>query len=137
MQNVTRNPIDPKCSAFSLRTKQIVKCTQWIYDRSQLRSTIVTEFDLVCDRNYYFELAYTIEQIGYILGTLVFSYLADIIGRKAVFIGVIIGMSALGIAQYFVKDFLYYFIFGFFINSLSCVSTKDFFVQCISSINII
>lgn len=127
MQNVTRNLIDPKCSAISLRTKEAIKCTKWIYDRSQLRSTIVSEFDLVCDRNYYFELAYSIEQIGYVLGTLIFSYLADIIGRKAVFSGVIIGMAALGIAQYFVNDFLYYFILGFFINSLSCVSYLEFF----------
>jgi len=87
-----------------------------------MASTIVTEFDLVCERNYYFELAYSLEQIGYILGTLVFSFIADKIGRKPVFIGVLVGMSVLGIVQYFVTDLIIYFVFGFFINSLSCVS---------------
>ena len=75
---------------------------------------------MVCDKNYYFELAYSIEQIGYIIGTLIFSFIADKIGRKPVFVGVIISMSILGILQYFVLDLFIYFVIGFIINSLAC-----------------
>ncbi len=121
MTNISANvDLDLKCNVFD-NSNNIVKCTKWTYDRSQMSSTIVTEFDLVCERNYHFELAYSLEQVGYILGTLVFSYMADKVGRRPVFIGVMIGMSLLGIAQYFVADFIVYFVIGFFINSLSCV----------------
>ena len=122
MPNVTTNPADPKCTAISLKTKSPIKCTKWIYERTQLRSTIVTEFDLVCDRNYYFELAYSIEQIGYLLGSLIFSYLADIIGRKAVFVSVVIGIKTLNkllicikntYQKFEVKKTQYFFVFGF------------------------
>ena len=75
---------------------------------------------MVCDKNYYFELAYSIEQIGYIIGTLIFSFIADKIGRKPVFVGVIISMAILGILQYFVLDLFIYFVIGFVINSLAC-----------------
>ena len=75
---------------------------------------------MVCDKNYYFELAYSIEQVGYIIGTLIFSFIADKIGRKPVFVGVIISMAILGILQYFVLDLFIYFVIGFVINSLAC-----------------
>jgi len=119
-ENFTHHPDDKQCLALNSLTNQTVKCNKWIYDKSQLTSTIITEFDLVCDKNYYFELAYSIEQIGYIIGTLIFSFIADKIGRKPVFVGVIISMSLLGILQYFVLDLFMYFVIGFVINSLAC-----------------
>jgi len=120
MNNLTQHPTDPECSALNSFNNETIKCTKWIYDKSQLTSTIITEFDLVCDKNYYFELAYSIEQVGYIIGTLIFSYVADKVGRKPVFVGVIISMSILGIVQYFVLDLFIYFVIGFVINSLAC-----------------
>jgi len=118
--NLTQHPTDPECSVLNAFTNETIKCQKWLYDKSQLTATIITEFDLVCDKNYYFELAYSLEQIGYIIGTLIFSYVADKIGRKPVFVGVIISMSVLGIVQYFVLDLMIYFIIGFVINSLAC-----------------
>ena len=115
---------DTKCSALHVPTNATVKCTKWSYDKSQLESTIVTEFDFVCDKNYYCELAYSIEQIGYIVGTLIFSYLADVIGRKPVLVSVLISMSVLGLAQQFVHNFFVFMGMGFVINSLACVSVK-------------
>ena len=122
MHNVTRNPDDLRCSALNSETNTPVKCSKWIYDRSVLQSTVITEYDLVCDRDYHFETAFSLEQSGYILGTLVFGYMADIIGRKPVLISSMCGMVTLGIAQYFIIDFSSYFVVGFFINAFSCVS---------------
>ena len=120
ISNLIQHPDDKKCSALNIITNETIKCTKWIYDKSQLTSTIITEYDLVCDKNYYFELAYSIEQVGYISGTLIFSFIADKVGSKPVFIFVIIGMSILGIAQYFIKDLFFYFTIGFIINTLAC-----------------
>ena len=126
MFNATTSLSDSKCSAVDLFTNETIKCTKWKYDNSQLLSTIITEFDLVCEKDYYFELAYSLEQIGYIIGTLIFSYIADKIGRKPVLVGVIFSMSILGILQYFVLDFIVYFVIGFLLNSLACVSKINF-----------
>lgn len=97
-----------------------MKCTKWKYQSTQMRSTIITEYDFVCDKNYYFELAYSLEQVGYIVGTLIFSFIADVIGRKPVMVAVLWSMCICGFFQYFVQSFLIYIIIGFLINSLAC-----------------
>lgn len=121
MVNVTRHANDSQCYATDINTNETVKCTKWIYDSSQMISTIITEYDFVCEKNYYFEVAYTIEQFGYILGTLIFSFVADIIGRKPVLVGVLFSMAIVGLFQYFIIDFVTYMIMGFILNSLACV----------------
>ena len=122
MGNFTVNSNDTKCSAIDMYTNEVVKCTKWTYDARQMVSTIVTEFDFVCEKDYYFELAYSIEQIGYVIGTLIFSYLADVIGRKPVMLMVLISMSITGLVQQFVTNFWMFMSMGLVINSLACVS---------------
>jgi MFS family permease len=114
------SPNDSKCLAVDTLTNQTVKCTHWSYDTSQMISTIVTEYNFVCDKDYYFELAYSVEQTGYVVGTLIFSYLADVIGRKPVMCMVLIGMSVCGLVQHFVTNFFVFMAMGLVINSLAC-----------------
>lgn len=118
--NFSRYENDSKCFALDTFLNQSVKCTKWKYETTQMISTLITEYDFVCDKNYYFELAYSIEQIGYIVGTLIFSFVADIIGRKPVLVGVLVSMSVCGLAQYFVANFVVFMVIGFVINSLAC-----------------
>jgi MFS family permease len=105
-----------QCFLTDLVTNQTLKCTQWSYDRSSMASTITSEYNFVCDRNHYFGNAYTLEQIGYIVGTLIFSVLADKIGRKPVLVGVLASMAVLGFIQFWIENFYVYMVFGFFIN---------------------
>ena len=120
MPNATLNENDKECSALDIYTNQTIKCTKWIYDDSQMKSTIITEYNFVCEKNYHFELAYSLEQIGYIVGTLIFSFIADLAGRKPVLVSVLISMSILGLIQQYVYNFVAYMIIGFIINSLAC-----------------
>ena len=84
-----------------------------------MKSTIITEYDFVCEKNYYFELLYTIEQIGSIIGAIVFSLFANKFGKKPIYLLILTGMSILGGIQYFMKNFYIYTSIGFFINSLA------------------
>jgi hypothetical protein len=47
-------------------------CNKWIYDQTVMKSTKISEFDLICKKNYVFETAYSVEQLGYVVGTLIF-----------------------------------------------------------------
>ena len=81
------------------------KCTKWIYDTSEFIDTAVTDNDWVCDKvrlapsvrcqflqvenvflqaNYVPDL-YTLAVVGLILGTFIFSAIADFFGRKLSF----------------------------------------------------
>ena len=91
-------------------------CNSWSYDDTFMKETKITEYDFVCDNDYVFETAYSVEQMGYVVGTLIFSIYADRLGRKPVFIFILLIMTILGFIQFFMKNFYAYTAVGFFIN---------------------
>ena len=59
-------------------TRQIIDCPAgWSYNRTDLSSTVVSEYNWVCDRNGYLTLLYTICAIGGLIGNFVFGPLAE------------------------------------------------------------
>ncbi|XP_072021042.1 organic cation transporter protein-like [Amphiura filiformis] len=62
----------------------------WTYDRSQYTRTIIHDFDLVCDRAFMPDMAQSVFAAGLVVGTFVFGWFSDWIGRRpAVFIAII------------------------------------------------
>ncbi|XP_062892267.1 solute carrier family 22 member 6-A-like [Mobula hypostoma] len=58
-------------------------CTDgWVYDHSQFTSTIVTEWDLVCDRKSLKQMVQSIYMAGLLIGASVLGRLADKYGRR-------------------------------------------------------
>ncbi|XP_071816093.1 organic cation transporter protein-like isoform X3 [Apostichopus japonicus] len=61
----------------------------WVYDHSQYRSTVVTEFHLVCDNGNYPGLEKSLYFVGCFIGNLLFGTISDKYGRyKAFYISV-------------------------------------------------
>ncbi|KAG5878987.1 hypothetical protein JTB14_019642 [Gonioctena quinquepunctata] len=57
----------------------------WVYDRTKVVSSIVIDFDLVCDKNIYPTLGLVALNIGGPIGVYTFGRLNDSIGRKKSF----------------------------------------------------
>ncbi|XP_061746530.1 solute carrier family 22 member 13-like [Nerophis ophidion] len=54
----------------------------WVYNGELYTATIVTDFDLVCDRAHLPQLAQSVGMMGVLLGCLLFGPLAESLGRK-------------------------------------------------------
>ncbi|XP_070568360.1 organic cation transporter protein-like [Ptychodera flava] len=62
----------------------------WEYDRSQYKSTVAQQFDLVCDRKYLISLSTSLFMLGTLVGSVVFGIFLDRYGRKR---GLMVGAS--------------------------------------------
>ena len=59
----------------------LVKCSQWAYDTTYFTETLSMKYDIVCDNGYLGTLSGTLRMFGLLIGSLVFGWLSDIIGR--------------------------------------------------------
>ncbi|ESO84003.1 hypothetical protein LOTGIDRAFT_107933 [Lottia gigantea] len=82
------NPTTSQIQNASKRTK----CNQWIYDTSVFTNTIVSEFNLVCDKAIYRSHANMVLLVGFMVSSLVIGTLSDIVGRR---VGVYISFACI------------------------------------------
>ncbi|XP_075068277.1 solute carrier family 22 member 13-like [Mixophyes fleayi] len=82
----------------------------WVYDTSQQKSTLVTEFNLVCHRKQQADISQAIYMLGLLIGSVIFGPLGDRIGRRPVILISILLMLAFGVGAAFVTEFYVYTI---------------------------
>lgn len=100
-----------------------VSCTSFIYDRSTYKETIISEFNLVCNRAYLTDITNSIYYVGYSFGAIAAGIVSSNYGRK------IAGLSAsaLMIAAAFysaavptIQQYMFSrFLVGFFVSAFA------------------
>ncbi|XP_078516575.1 solute carrier family 22 member 6-A-like [Lissotriton helveticus] len=100
----------------------------WIYDRSEFASTIITEWNLVCDSRRMQQMAQSIYMAGVLLGAVVFGGLSDRYGRRALLIWSYLQMAVAGSAAAFSPNYISYCIFRF----LTGLALSGIVLNCVS-----
>ncbi|XP_044269761.1 beta-alanine transporter [Tribolium madens] len=85
----------------------------WVYDKEGHENTIITEWDLVCDKDLSATLALVLLGLGGLLGNYFFGYVQDGIGRKPAFFIYLFIQCVFGIATAFANNFATWAIFRF------------------------
>ncbi|KAM4688716.1 solute carrier family 22 member 13 [Discoglossus pictus] len=87
------------------------KCRDgWVYDTSEQKSTLVTEFDLVCSRKEEADISQSIYMLGLLIGAIIFGPLGDRIGRRTIILISILMELSFGLGAAFVTHFYVYTI---------------------------
>ncbi|KAK4312195.1 hypothetical protein Pmani_016350 [Petrolisthes manimaculis] len=88
----------------------LLACSSRVYNTSQYESSIVTEWDLTCDRRALYSTTSSVMQAGTLLGSLLYGHLLEAIGRrKTVLFSSVSSIltSALIIASHNVEVFIF------------------------------
>ncbi|NWH60287.1 S22AD protein, partial [Geococcyx californianus] len=95
--------------AYGLNTTE--KCSSgWVYPSAQPPS-LLTEFDLVCDRKDLNDISQSVYMGGLLLGAMIFGPLSDRIGRRLSFLISILIQGLFGVATAFAPHFYVYMAF--------------------------
>ncbi|NXI41532.1 S22AD protein, partial [Galbula dea] len=87
------------------------QCRQgWVYPSAQPPS-LLTEFDLVCDRKDLNDISQAVYMAGLFLGSMIFGPLSDRIGRRTVILISVLLQGLFGLGTAFVPDFYVYMAF--------------------------
>uniref|UniRef100_A0A8D0G615 Major facilitator superfamily (MFS) profile domain-containing protein n=1 Tax=Sphenodon punctatus TaxID=8508 RepID=A0A8D0G615_SPHPU len=106
--------LEPNHTASNRSKGDTEPCTDgWAYDRSVYTSTIVSEWDLVCDLRKLREMAQSIYMAGVLVGALGLGGLSDRFGRKALLIWSFLQLAVMGTCTAFSPNFISYCIFRF------------------------
>ncbi|XP_067929113.1 organic cation transporter protein-like [Watersipora subatra] len=91
-------------------------CSRWVYDDEQLISSIVTSWNLVCDKKLLATLSSTMYMFGNLLGSVVCGILSDWLGRRKTLLIGLVGQLLSGIVMTFAPEFYTFTIFRFFMG---------------------
>ncbi|XP_049874210.1 beta-alanine transporter-like [Pectinophora gossypiella] len=91
---------------------EIVPCAHgWIYEKTIHPNTVVTEWNLVCDKDFYPTLGLVLLAAGGIVGNYIFGYLQDTLGRKPSFFIYLLIECVFGVATAFAQNYVVWAIY--------------------------
>ncbi|XP_035665062.1 organic cation transporter protein-like [Branchiostoma floridae] len=95
----------------STESNQTVTCSHgWEYDQSVYHSTVVTDYDLVCERHWLKELGQSIFMVGVAAGGLISGTTSDRFGRRPTVVACIVIQLISGLAAAFTTDYVTFLV---------------------------
>ncbi|XP_067098548.1 solute carrier family 22 member 16 [Osmerus mordax] len=91
----------------------------YVYDHSEVYQSIVTDWDLVCEREWLAKLCQPTFMLGVLIGALVFGDIADRVGRKRILQFTSLGQFIFGVCVAFTGNYYFFIVVRFFLAMVS------------------
>ncbi|XP_035668644.1 organic cation transporter protein-like [Branchiostoma floridae] len=93
-------------SRYPVANRTKIQCDQgYVYDTSQFENTVVTQWDVVCDKKWQVNMIQSVWMAGLMVGSFFGGHAADIWGRKPVLLALMAVMYLFGMASAFSPNF--------------------------------
>ncbi|GAB6023620.1 hypothetical protein CHUAL_008388 [Chamberlinius hualienensis] len=119
------------CPNYKVNWTSTYNCDNWKYDASDYISTVVTQFNLVCDHDNLAALSQSIYMIGNMFGGLLAGMIADRYGRKKIVIIYLLLCLIFGVTSAFAQNFPLYLVLRFFLGGFTQGSYLILFVMSV------
>ncbi|XP_067899126.1 organic cation/carnitine transporter 2-like [Heterodontus francisci] len=107
----------PDPDSFNMSEVEQEPCLDgWEYSKDQYISTIVSEWDLVCDNDWKGPFSMSVFFLGVVVGTFITGQLSDRFGRKAVLFGTMAVQTGFTMSQVFSPKWEIFCLLNFFVG---------------------
>uniref|UniRef100_A0A183CFW9 MFS domain-containing protein n=1 Tax=Globodera pallida TaxID=36090 RepID=A0A183CFW9_GLOPA len=108
----------------------VQRCTQWEYDRSIMKDSVVTQWDRVCDDNWSRAHVHLSYSLGYLVGCLMGGFISDRYGRKPAIYGFSILSTIFGFLLSFSREFEVFLVVRFLLAACNEAADLAAYVYC-------
>ncbi|KAM7367877.1 hypothetical protein PAMP_014146 [Pampus punctatissimus] len=112
---------DPKDFTYNFDGNKTVKACNgnFVYDHTEVYQSIVTDWDLVCEREWLAKLCQPTFMLGVLIGALVFGDIADRVGRVRILMFTSLCQFVLGVCVAFSGNYYFFVVLRFLLAMVS------------------
>ncbi|XP_034018277.1 LOW QUALITY PROTEIN: solute carrier family 22 member 16 [Thalassophryne amazonica] len=113
--------IDPRDFTYQFDGNKTVRACDgsFVYDNSEVYQNIVTDWDLVCEREWLAKLCQPTFMMGVLIGALVFGDIADRVGRVKILMFTSLSQFVLGVCVAFSGNYYIFVVLRFLLAMVS------------------
>ncbi|XP_050043153.3 solute carrier family 22 member 7-like [Dermacentor andersoni] len=104
----------------SEEVRRVLPCRKWDYDTNDASDSIVSRWDLVCDKRWLHKFTTTTNMLGAALLVPAAGFVFDRIGRQLVIMGSVLCLLAFSVACSLAQTFIMFLVTRFCISASSC-----------------
>jgi len=101
------------CSAACFTNTTTMACDSHVFSLTDMATSLVTEFDLVCGDQWLLPLSQSVFFAGVLVGAAVYGHLGDLLGRRSAFLLGMVQTTTAGIAAAFAPNLACYCVLMF------------------------